>query len=504
MARQSWVQVDLDGLREKLRRRGIRFAVYEPIQNAFDEDATRVDVTLPRPVRGRTTLTVADDSPTGFRDLADAYTMFKKSYKQTDAAKRGLFNLGEKLVLALCEEATIVTTSGSVRFDSRGRHIGRKKTDKGSVFTGWMRLTIEEWQELCDAVRLLIPSVPLCFNDQVIPARQPIHEFEAVLETVLANEDGVLRRSQRKTAVRLYEPLEGETAVLYEMGIPVVQTGDRWHVDVQQKVPLNMERDNVTPAYKRDLRVAVLNAMSFKLEAEEASRPWVQDALADDRVRGEAVHTVLDLQFGERHVTRDPSDLEANHRAVAQGFTVIPPTAFSREAWENIRKHEASLPAGQVTPSPRPFHPDGKPLEIIPAEKHSDGMARFGRYARWMALRLLGRPTLSLKFAEDPGWAMQACYGDGELHVNAAKLGKDFFSGSLHARIEKWSDLLIHEFAHECESNHLSEGYYRACTRLGGKLARLMLEEGYAEAGTLPPLTLSAQVVDRPSGAGRS
>jgi len=487
MARHSWVQVDLDGLRNKLKRRGIRFAVYEPIQNAFDEDVTRVDVTLPRPERGCTTLTVADDSPAGFRDLADAYTMFKESYKQTDAAKRGVFNLGEKLVLALCEEATIETTSGSVRFDSAGRHIGRKKTDKGSVFTGRMRLTIEEWEELCGAVTLLIPSVPLCFNGQLIPARKPVHEFEAVLETVLANDEGELRRSQRKTTVRLYEPLTGETAMLYEMGIPVVQTGDRWHADVQQKVPLNMERDNVTPAYKRDLRVAVLNAMSRKLEAEEAPKPWVQDALADDRVSGEAVHAVLDLQFGENHVTRDPSDLEANHRAVAEGFAVIPSTAFSREAWGNIRKHGASLPAGQVTPTPKPFHPDGKPLETIPEEKYSDGMVRFERYARWMALRLLNRPGLSLKFARAPGWPPQACYGDGKLHVNVARLGKEFFAGTLHGRIEKWSDLLIHEFAHEYESNHLSENYYKALTRLGGKLARLMLEEGYAEAVPLTP-----------------
>jgi hypothetical protein len=137
--------------------------------------------------------------------------------------------------------------------------------------------------------------------------------------------------------------------------------------------------------------------------------------------------------------------------------------------------------------SPKPFHPNGRPLETVPEEKYSDGMARFDRYARWVALRLLDRPRLSLKFAEDPGWAMQACYGDGELHVNAAKVEKEFFSGSLPERIEKWSDLLIHEFAHEHESNHLSENYYRACARLGGKLARLMLEEGYAEAVPLAP-----------------
>jgi len=110
--------------------------------------------------------------------------------------------------------------------DSSGRHIGRKKTGKGSVFAGRMRLTLAEWEELCGAVRLLIPIVPLWFYGQLIPARQRGHEFETVLDTVLATEEGELRRSQRKTVVRLYEPLEGEAAMLYEMGIPIVQTGE--------------------------------------------------------------------------------------------------------------------------------------------------------------------------------------------------------------------------------------------------------------------------------------
>jgi len=120
----------------------------------------------------------------------------------------------------------------------------------------------------------------------------PVGEFEAVLDTVLANEDGELRRTQRKTKVRLYEPLAGESAMLYDVGIPVVETGDRCHADVQQKVPLNMERDKITPAHRRELRVEVLNAMSGRLEAEEAPKPWVQDALADGRVTGDAVHAV--------------------------------------------------------------------------------------------------------------------------------------------------------------------------------------------------------------------
>jgi hypothetical protein len=134
-----------------------------------------------------------------------------------------------------------------------------------------------------------------------------------------------------------------------------------------------------------------------------------------------------------------------------------------------------------VTPTPKPFHTDGVPLVIIPRENYSEGMMHFEVYARWMALELIKR-TVSVMFAGSPDWSPLACYGKGELHINVPKLGKAFFTGTLPERIEKWSNLLIHEFAHEYESNHLSEDYYRACSRLGGKLARLIFESGYKEA----------------------
>ena len=99
------------------------------------------------------------------------------------------------------------------------------------------------------------------------------------------------------------------------MGIPVVTTGDRFHVDIQQKVPLNMDRDNVTPSYLRKVRTAVLNHTHEMLSEEEASANWVSVALADKNVEPEAVKTVVTSRFGKGAVAFDPRDHEANHRA---------------------------------------------------------------------------------------------------------------------------------------------------------------------------------------------
>jgi hypothetical protein len=78
----------------------------------------------------------------------------------------------------------------------------------------------------------------------------------------VADEQGIMRPRQRKTQVAIFEALPGETPSLYEMGLPVVATGDKWHIGVGQKVPLNRDRDNVKPAYLQAVRVAMLAASS--------------------------------------------------------------------------------------------------------------------------------------------------------------------------------------------------------------------------------------------------
>src|SRR5262249_20229300 len=151
-------------------------------------------------------------------------------------------NLGEKLVLAVCEQAAISTTKGSVIFDpEHGRIEKSDKRDRGSVFTGRLKMTEQEYGQVADYLRsLLLPNgIVVTFNGDRLMPRQPVHTFEASLETQIADDKGIMRPTTRKTLVSLYEPLPGEVAALYEMGLPIVETGDRWSANVGQKVPLN-------------------------------------------------------------------------------------------------------------------------------------------------------------------------------------------------------------------------------------------------------------------------
>jgi len=474
----NWFNVDKNGLAKLMEGRGKAFVLYELVQNAWDEASKTVIVTI-QPVEGtrNVEIRVEDDNPEGFADLSHAYTLFAESNKKTDATKRGRFNMGEKLVLALAKSASIETTKGSVDFSDRGRHEYRDCRPFGSTISVTIAMTRAEMVEIIAAARRLIPppGIKTTINGEEIPHRPYATWFETTLPTLIGDGEGVLRRTDRKTLVRVYEPAPGEAVMLYEMGIPVVETGDRYHVDVQQKVPLNMDRDNVTPGYLKAVRVAVLNHTHALLTEQDASKTWVRDACSAPEVENLALKRAISLRFGENAVTFDPSDLEANKISASESRQLVHGAHLTRGEWENVRRAGILLPAGQVTPSPRPYHPEGKPLNLIPPANWSPGMVRVADFAKDVARELLGRRSLPVQIANEFDWNTAATFGKGaDLVLNLARLGHKFFDGGITNEV---IDLIIHEFGHHYSGDHLSSDYYDALTDLGARMTRLALDK---------------------------
>lgn len=475
----QWFEVDKEGLARLLERKGKPFVLFELVQNAWDERTSKVDVRLTRiPNSRRVKLIVEDDNPDGFANLTHAFTLFADSAKKSDAGKRGRFNLGEKLALALCDEAEIASTKGAVRFTAAGRTSSRVKRERGSVFEGILKMTDDEMRECAAAVLQLIPppGITTYFNGVEIPTRPALAEFEAVLPTEVADADGVLRRVRRTTAVRVIEPAAGETPMLYEMGIPVVETGDRWHIDIQQKLPLNFDRDNVPPSYLARVRALVVERMQEALTEADANATWVRDAVQrhGDELSDATVNRIIDLRFGAKRAAFDPSDPESNHRAVAAGYVLIYGAQLSKDEWATARRAGAVLPAGQVTPTPKPFSddPDAAPLKMLVPERWTPAIAAVASYAQRIGERLLARPVI-VSIANDITWPFSGAYGAGRLTLNLGRLGHAWFDGG----IGRINELLIHEFAHESCGNHLDDAFHNELCRLGGLMTALALEE---------------------------
>jgi hypothetical protein len=479
MQKHQWFDVDKAGLGRQAEEQGKGRLVGELIQNALDEPGvTQVAVTLTQvPGQPLADLTVEDDAPEGFRDLAHAYTLFAPSSKRANPEQRGQFNLGEKLVLAVCDQASIATTKGTVLFDpDHGRVEKPDKRERGSVFTGRIRMTADEYAQVCDYLRsLLLPEgVAVTFNGGKLLPRTPLHAFTASLETQIADDKGVMRPTTRKAQVSLYEPLPGEVPTLYEMGLPIVETADRWHINVGQKVPLNRDRNNVRPAYLRAVRTLVLNEMHSRLSEDDANADWVRQASSDTNCSPEAIRRVLDLRFGEKRAAFDPNDKEAGKNFVAKGGTLVYGPMLSPQEWKNAKKAGAIESAGKLCPTPKPYGDgsDGKAVTVIPPEKWTPGMKAVADYAVFLGKELMD-VVVTVTFVHTTN-NFSACYGPGKLDFNVFRLGHRWFEQGVTLEVDR---LLLHELAHQFSGDHLSEEYHEAICLLGARLKRLALAQ---------------------------
>lgn len=478
MTKMHWFEVDKAGLRQLLGRRGKAAVVLELLQNAWDQNVTEVTVNLEKTKGSRhVEIRVQDDDPEGFRDLAHAFTLFAPSDKKGQPDKRGRFNLGEKLVLALCDRAEIRTTKGTLTFDRTGRRRSRVCTTKGTVFTATMAMTVAELEEAIETLRSVInpEGVVTRINGEALVRPKAVARFEARLPTEIADGEGYLKPTVRKAWVEVFAPREGEKAALFEMGVPVVETGDRWHVNIGQKVPLSMERDNVKQSYLRRLRTVLVNELTEYMGGDDWTSGWAKEALEDERISDQAAAAVLKGRFGEKALAFDASDPEANKRAVAQGYRVVHGAQMSKAEWAAARRVGLLKPAGQVTPSPKVFSedPKAKQLRIIERREWTENETQRIEQLEQISRRLLGE-AVHIQLASDPQWPFAACYGRGEMTLNRGRLGRKWFEGPLNEGVLA---LVLHELAHHYEGDHLSSKYHDAICHLGARLALAVRDE---------------------------
>ena len=501
--KQAWFEVSAEGLAKLVERRGgsggddndgsDKLAlIIELVSNALDaKGVTRVEIVL-EPEEGvpRATVLVRDDSTEGFADITHAWTLFAESRRKSDPGARGRFDIGEKLVLALCTEASIISTKAAVMFDVRGRSSMKARTVKGTEFQGIMRITRAELAKVKIGLRKLIspPGVTIVVNREELPTRQLLKTVTATLPTEIADAEGILRRTARKTTVNIYAPLPGETAMLYELGIPVVTTGDKFHVDVAQKVPLSLDRDNVTPGYLRDIRTLVVNAMHEQLTEDDGNATFVNEALSDKDVAPEAANKALDLKFTKKRAIWDPNDREANMNLESQGYTLIKGGQLTKDQWANAKKHDSNLkPAGQIAPTKKAvFSPDGKDC-WVPREKWTKAMHAVVEYTIRVSRELLDKPV-SVSVLSDITQSYGACFGNLGFVYNLGRLGHAFFDACSDGPTDQLNQLILHELGHGMPGgeNHLAAEYHEGLCTLGAKLARLALAKPQLFTWRLP------------------
>jgi len=474
MNNNSWFSVDRKGLSALQEGKEKTYIVSELSQNAFDEDVKDCELRIEFLGKKKIRVTVKDDSPEGFRDISHAHTLFADTYKRKDPEKRGRFNLGEKQVISICEYAKVKTTKGTVEFtfdkDGNEQRIETPnlKTEKGSIieviFTGTKKESNILYKH---ARRLLVPNgINFTVNGVKVEYRKPYKTFEAKLDTEILKGKQMVPQF-RKTKINLIEHNgdDNTKSYLYEMGIPVMPIDTPWHVDIQQKIPLAIDRQTVRPAFLQDVYAEVLNATYDNLNAENVSELWVRIGSKDKRVKKETVAKVLKKRFGDKFVSRNPFDPNANDDALANGYNVINGSEMSREEWEIARGFNLVNSSSDVFSKQ-----DIKEAEMVPVV---GGLGQWAEFCSRCAHEFQG-DNLTVKFVNGDRSNVRAdyCRATKTLRFNMSHLSESFFGKVTNKNI----DLLIHELGHK-GGNHTEVGYHSECTRLAGLFTMKALKD---------------------------
>lgn len=473
MAKKYPFVVDTKGLRTLQEGKPKVFILRELIANAFDEDIKECIVNLDmgfREIKG----VVIDDSPEGFKDLRDAYTIFRDTYKRADPTKRGRFNIGEKQALCRCKNARIDTMKGSVIFDfDKGeRYSGRNRTKKGTKVEFVFRASQKDFEEILSELKTYLSPKDIKFllNGELIPYRKPFKIISATLTTEINNEEGILSKTKRKTDIHIHKV--EDKPHLYEMGIPVEEIECKYSIDVQQKIPLGIDRETVSEAYLKDVYAEVLNATINDIEEEEISSSWVKISQEDDRTKPKILKKVLDKRYGKKHVVASPNDPISVDEAKSRGYTIIHGRQESKETWQRIKESKTEEP--EIMPSStEKFGSKGFAVStpITPNPKMSEVAVLINKIAQ----RFQNTKWITVEFVKSPNWSALAQYSsDGKKFTfNVTKLGMKFFDEPISA---KMLNLIIHELAHE-QGHHTDKSYHEEITRLAGELIITALKE---------------------------
>lgn len=457
----TWFEVDKEGLKSLQLGKPKAYVIRELIQNAWDEKITTCEVQTEYN-RGIALISVEDDNPEGFRDLKDSFTLFKHTYKRLDSTKRGRFNIGEKQVIAICSKAMIETTKGTVVFDSKGRFASNKKREIGSKVTVYVNMTREEYNEILENIKLYLSpkNIITLINGQKLEYKEPYKIIEATLLTEI-EENRILKKTLRKTQIHVHK-VDGDSYI-YEMGIPVMKIECQFSIDIQQKIPLNVDRETVSPSFLKSVFAEVLNATYEDVSSDNSSQLWIRDATSDKRIQADALKNVIKKRFGDKVVVANPFDRNSIDEAISHGYKVVSGSELSKEEWKNIKDNDLMQSTSDL------FGATFTSAETISELSPSQMVVKV--YAQKIALRLL-KIDLRVTFVKSNATAMAQYNKENQtLTFNVSKLPNTFFDNYIET-----TSKILHELGHQF-GNHTEHSYHEALTNMAQELIMIALKE---------------------------
>lgn len=462
---ETWFEISNSGWARMNAGRPLGHLVREAVSNVFDAPGVTQCVIVAR--EGE--IAITDDAPAGIADKSLVTTVFMTD-KEDSHLMRGRKGRGLKELVAAATSATVRTVGYAVEFRADGTRAVIE--DNTKAFGTTVHVMNAEWNldvvaGCVEYLRKFIPPphVKMLINGQALtpPMEKQLIQAESLPTTII--KDGRQIEINAATSIVMRHLRKGEKkGWVYEMGIPVQEVDTKFHLDVQQRVPMNDNRDVVDARYLPRLYASVMAGTIKEIPIDELTEKWILTGL--DATDWATQHTYVTRLVPEGSCIKSDDKL-ANDRAKQQGIKLIDLSMLPSDAKWTITYHGKD--AKKVMDE---LEKNCVPIEL--PQQRTEWPA-FVRVMEYLGEKLIDRP-INVTFMSKPksykGFTTIADFNAEtrtmRWNVEAAdnRFAQPLHPGNLTS--------LIHELAHDKVREH-DELFLEEVQNLGGKLAVLCL-----------------------------
>ena len=501
MHSEGWLSISTEGFAAMNAARPAEHLIKELVQNALDSfvDGQAGRIELRYGVEPEGFVVECRDNGSGISNLCDLRVVYL-THKTDSHLKRGRFGRGFKEALCIAEQARVVSGGQQLQFLlEHGQRVTRQEpAEQCDGTTVWMHMPWPaETREHLDAyfAQFLVPQgIELVVNGERIQPRPVAYQVQTSITTELYDPiSQSWKKPSRATCIHLVRTQLDETPTIYEMGIPVaaVDWTMPYHCDVQQRVPMNPNRDAVATGYPLKLHVACLPTLLEQMDGTAVKDEWVGHAgrrcesevqkLIIARAFGENIARSVP-RMGERHFDEDARELgvQVVNTAQASGGFRDMLRVFVPSAQEVVRRDEIAKAerAGNESFSVAIASRSGDVRQQwLERQGGATRVERCLEFAVWFCQQLVdtcpgreNRVSGQLTLNHEAGITLYAHWST----YNVLTLALDqpcFWQDPLGAQA---LEVLIHEAAHALNMHHGLE-FRHEVERLAGVAASLML-----------------------------
>lgn len=478
---QDPFRFDAEGFRALNKGRPPAELARELIQNSFDEQPSTVKALVTREDKGAGVILVIEDDAGGIRDPATLWTVYK-SDKKDDPTKRGRMGRGLKEAIVVSDNAVITSTLGTVAFERSMRggkpHWRRQMRNEKSVKGTHLTFRFKNWgpreaDAIVSYLRTILPPPGVTFlvnaEERVVPV--PWRVLALDLPTVVFDmEEGAEKKVRQTAQVHVHEGLVGPDGEpwLFEMGIPVQPIDCPWSVDVQQRVPMNPNRNAVSVQYLRSLYAQLLNMVGEEVHKDLLRDQWVNEAVQSRvELRPEVKDVIVKAWTKGALLATTSAEAKA---AEGHHLDVVLASEIPKAVRPLVREH-----------APRALdHMDkieSENTKVIPPNKQTPEETRLIRCWLWLVQAIgRGRYVESIVVSAGTVEGRVADYSPLFKRITLYRnwLSGSFFNDPLSAEA---LEVFIHEVAHGRIGEHShghGEDFADDCVRVGGATAEVL------------------------------